>query len=147
MKTSENGLKFIKANETGGMPPGKYLKPYPDPVGIPTIGVGHKILPGEDFSQGITEEQVLELLAKDVEHVENFVNMFLARNKLTCTQNQFDCLIDFGFNAGVGSLGMLLSHGFDQVAIQLQKWIYAGGKILPGLVIRRHKEGELFIQE
>jgi len=54
MKTSEAGLALIKKYE------GLALKPYICPAGYPTIGYGHVIRKGEDFSKGITKEQAEE---------------------------------------------------------------------------------------
>ncbi len=39
---------------------------YKDSLGYPTIGYGHLIVSGENFSQGLTEAQANELLAKDL---------------------------------------------------------------------------------
>lgn len=40
--------------------------PYADSLGKMTIGYGHLILPGENFTQGITEDQADALLDKDI---------------------------------------------------------------------------------
>lgn len=52
---------YIKANE------GEKLMPYRDTEGHWTIGVGHKILPNEDFSGGITEEESRQLFESDLQ--------------------------------------------------------------------------------
>ncbi|EPH2854229.1 glycoside hydrolase family protein [Serratia nevei] len=44
---------------------GKYWT-YKDSLGYPTIGFGHLVLKGEDFSQGLNEVQVDALLDKDI---------------------------------------------------------------------------------
>lgn len=49
MSLSSKGLDFIKGYEK------LRLKEYKDQAGNETIGYGHKILPGEDFSKGITK--------------------------------------------------------------------------------------------
>lgn len=156
MKTSEEGLNSIVLDE------GCRLVPYADVAEFWTVGVGHKLLLTDSFPEsGVTNDQVktlvksdgtavpewritkkeaMDLLAKDVESVENYLNFFLRRNQLTLSQNRFDALVNFGFNAGVASLGQLLSHGLDKVSVQLGKWIYAGGKISVGLVARRDRE-------
>jgi GH24 family phage-related lysozyme (muramidase) len=46
---------------------GLELEVYKDSKGIPTIGVGHKIRPGEDFSGGITREEALRLFSEDLQ--------------------------------------------------------------------------------
>jgi GH24 family phage-related lysozyme (muramidase) len=64
-KTSEipwiyEAYNYIGDNE------GNKLHIYKDSKGYPTIGVGHRILKGEDFSGGITEEESFELFKEDV---------------------------------------------------------------------------------
>lgn len=134
MKTSANGLKFIEEQE------GCKLQVYLDSVGKKTIGIGHLILPGEDFSGGITQEQAYSLLVSDVSKVDE-VLIQLAPN---LTENQHDALSSFGFNLGIGSLRMLLNHGIDQIPEQILKWDHAGGKEVPALLARRQRELALF---
>lgn len=58
-----NALKnMIKQHE------GKRLNVYKDTVGKDTIGYGHLVKPGEDFSKGITDEEADKLFDKDFEH-------------------------------------------------------------------------------
>lgn len=134
MKTSDSGLNFIMDNE------GCILHPYDDVTGHPTIGIGHLIQDGEDFPDHITQEQAMDLLAKDVERFENAVNGY----GLDLTQNQFDVLVDFAFNAGEGSLEQLLSHGIEEVPNQLPRWVHSGGRVLDALVTRRQAEVEMW---
>jgi GH24 family phage-related lysozyme (muramidase) len=61
----EEAFKYIGANE------GLKLKPYNDTKGIPTIGVGHKILPNENFFNGISEEEAKQLFSNDVQNKLN----------------------------------------------------------------------------
>ena len=88
---TSKGLDFIKRHE------GYSDKVYKDSAGNPTIGYGHKALPGEDFSKGITKEQALALLKQDVQGAVKDVNAAL---KLSVSQNQFDALVSFAYNAG-----------------------------------------------
>jgi len=39
--------------------------------GLPTIAYGHKLLPGEDFSKGLTEDEAIKLLRKDLQRAES----------------------------------------------------------------------------
>ena len=134
MKTSPNGLKFITDNE------GCVLHVYNDQAGYPTIGVGHLIQDGEDYSAGLTQEQAMDLLAQDVSRFEDAVNSY----GLDLTQNQFDVLVDFAFNTGVGGLKQLLAHGLDQVPYQLPRWNKAGGQVVSALVTRRAAEVDMW---
>ena len=134
MKTSANGLKFIEEQE------GCKLKVYLDSIGKPTIGVGHLILSGEDFSEGLTQEQAYTLLASDVAKVDEV----LTRLAPNLTQNQHDALSSMGFNCGVGALRQLLAHGIDQIPVQIIRWDKAGGKENLALLARRKRELALF---
>lgn len=95
MKTSQNGLAFIEQNE------GRVLHVYFDSCKIPTCGVGHVVLPADGLKPGdaITQEQCDAFLAHDVGKCEAAIN---AAVKVEMTQNQFDALVSFAFNIGVG---------------------------------------------
>jgi len=64
MTLSANGLKFIEQHE------GYSSTVYKDSAGNPTIGYGHLIKDGEDFSKGITKEKAGELLSQDTKTAE-----------------------------------------------------------------------------
>ncbi len=134
------GLKLIEESE------GLRLDRYLDCAGKPTIGWGHLCRPGDGLFK-ITREQAEQLLIGDVasacRSVENLV-------KVPLTDNEFACLVDFAFNFGAGALGTstllrLLNRGnYDAVPEQLPHWVHAGGKVEPGLVIRRKRAAELW---
>jgi lysozyme len=144
MTTSQNGLNFISQWE------GCVLHIYKDVAGLPTIGIGHLIKNGESFST-ITKEQALDLLAKDVKLCEDAINKNI---KVELNQNQFDALISWSFNCGVGvlqssTLVKRLNDGFyEEVPSHLLDWCKAtiNGKIAvnQGLYNRRKSEGELW---
>ena len=144
MKTSNNGLNFIAKWE------GCILSVYKDIAGLPTIGIGHLIKPGEQFTT-ITKEQALDLLSQDVKKCEDAANKYI---KVSLNQNQFDALISWSFNCGVGvfqtsTLAKRLNQGFYQeVPDNLLSWCKAtiSGKtvINQGLQNRRKAEGELW---
>jgi lysozyme len=146
MKTSPNGLSFIAKWE------GEVDHVYNDIAGIPTIGVGHVVRPGESFPNGISHDQAMQLLAGDVGIAENQVN---TRVTAQLTQNQFDALVSFTFNCGGGSLAQsstlrLLNQGDVQGAADgLLLWCKAniGGKLVTnqGLLRRRESERQLFL--
>jgi lysozyme len=144
MKTSDAGVAFIAGWE------GEVLHVYKDCVGIPTVGVGHVVLQGEDFSHGITHEQALEILRKDLGKAEQAV----ARNiRVPLTQNQFDALVSLVFNAGAGAvkgstLAIKLNAGdYAGAADEFPKWCHAGGKVNAGLLRRRMSEQQMFLRE
>lgn len=143
MRTSDAGLGMITRLE------GEVLRVYKDPVGIPTIGVGHVVRPGESFPNGITKEESRELLRKDVAIAEDAVNDAV---KVPLSQDQFDALVSFTFNVGTGALRKstllrLLNQGdYQGAADQFPKWRMAGGKVLQGLVNRRKAERQTFMR-
>lgn len=140
MKTSQNGIDLIKHFE------GFCQNPYNCPGGYKTIGYGHVIKEGEAFSN-IDQVQGEELLVKDLIQAEKAVHRNI---KIELKQNQFDALVSFTFNLGGGALQCstlrqkINRQEHDLVANELKKWIYAGGKKLLGLKLRREAEAELY---
>jgi lysozyme len=140
MSLSADGLMFIQRHE------GYSVKVYKDSAGYPTIGYGHLIKSGEDFSKGITLQQASQLLAQDTKTAVDNVN-----NKTTVglTQTQFDALVDFTFNLGGLALAQstLLKNincGNNVPAKNFTDWNHAGGKVVAGLTKRRMDEFNLF---
>lgn len=141
MQLDDAGLNLIKQSE------GFRATTYLDSAGIPTIGYGHKLLPGESFPNGVTEAQAEQILASDVNtachDVESLVTVAL-------TQGQFDALVDFCYNLGRGRLAGstllrdLNSGQYDAARQQLLLWVHAGTQVLPGLQVRRQAEFNLW---
>lgn len=137
LRVSDNGLAIIKKYE------GCYTKAYKDPVGIWTIGYGHtsRVKAG----QTITRAQAEQFLEKDCATAENAVNSY--GSKYNWNQNEFDALVSFTFNTGVGNLKKLLNDGKrykNEISTKLLDYNKGGGVVLPGLVKRRKEEKELF---
>jgi lysozyme len=138
MQISDRGLKHIEDSE------GCRLKAYQDTGGVWTIGYGHteRVLPNQVITQAMAEM----LLKHDVEYASKLVQ----ERAGACTQGQFDALTDFVFN--VGPTQFLSSHlyayhkegSYKQAALEFPKWKFDNGKVIPGLVIRRQKERELY---
>jgi lysozyme len=142
MNVSTTGINLIKNFE------GCRLTAYKCPAGVWTIGYGHT---GNDVKEGlkITQEQAEEYLKKDLNSFELAVNNSV---KITLSQSQFDALVSFSYNVGTGALKKstllkLLNKGnYKGAAEEFDKWIFAGGKKLSGLVKRRKAEKELFLK-
>ena len=139
MRTSRKGIEFIKAHE------GLRRDAYLCPAGVPTIGYGHTH--GVKIGDRITEEQAERLLIGDLIVAETEVN----RYGFDLTQNQFDALVSFVYNIGAGNfrsstlLKRLKANPNDpDIANQFKRWVYGGGKVLPGLVRRRNEESKLY---
>lgn len=143
MKTSQQGLDLIKRFE--GFSP----VPYLCPAKIWTIGYGHamRIEDVPKFNGGISKQVAEAILRVDVLVAERAVAR-LIRQPLN--QNQFDALVSFTFNLGTGalqrsSLRQAINRGeMSVVPAQLMRWVWGGGRKLPGLIKRRAAEGSLF---
>jgi lysozyme len=140
---SENGLKFIASWEKGPHA-GPALIPYNDKFGYMTIGYGHKILPGEDFKNGITEDEAMELFKKDIAERIKIVNGLV---KVPLNQNQFDALVSYVYNTGslegTHLLNNLNNSDFD-AAVKEMDIVKSNGEVVRGLVLRRDAEHEIF---
>lgn len=141
MKVSQKGINIIKKYE------GCKLESYLCPAQVLTIGYGHT---GSDVKRNmkITEQEAEKLLQKDLERFEIGV---LKSVKVNLTQNQFDSLVSFSYNCGLGNLQSstllkLLNLGDKQSAAkEFVKWCKANGKVLDGLLKRRLEEQKLFL--
>ncbi|HCH78871.1 MAG: muraminidase [Pseudomonas sp.] len=139
MHISEKGLALIRQFE------GLRLSAYRCPAGIPTIGYGSTA--GVKLGQAITAERAEQLLREDVRQFEAAVSRLV---KVPLTQGQFDALTSFAFNLGAKALEKstllrLLNAGdYSGAAAQFERWVYASGKKLAGLVKRRAAERALF---
>ena len=140
MRISEKGIELIKSFE------GLRLEAYLDSVAVPTIGYGHTR--GVKLGQTITQEQADALLEEDIHEFELAIQRLVHVN---LTQNQFDALVSFTFNLGIGSLKQstllkkLNAGDITGAANEFNRWVYAGGKKLTGLVKRRSAERLMFI--
>lgn len=140
-RTSSAGLQLIKSFE------GLRLTAYQDLVGVWTIGYGHT---GPDVRPGlmITQEQANTLLAADLAGFEQGVAKLVT---LLLNQHQFDALVSFSYNLGLGNLQnstllRLLNAGeVAAAAEQFLRWDKAGGKQVAGLISRRNAERNLFL--
>lgn len=127
---------------------GTVYKVYADPVGIPTVCVGHtKTVTRADIGKAVTAALCDELLRQDTKAAVTAVANSV---KVTITQGQFDALVSFTFNVGAGNLRnstllrRLNAGDCAGAASEFSRWVRARGKILPGLVTRRAREGALF---
>jgi lysozyme len=120
---------------------GERLNPYYDPIGIVTDCVGHT----KTAKMGVknTHEQCMQKLATDfAEHNAGMMGCV----KQPLPDHVHAALLSFTFNVGVyafckSALLQKLNIGdFAGACAELSRWVYAGGKALPGLVKRRAAE-------
>ena len=135
-------IKFITREE------GCVLHVYKDPIGLPTIGIGHLIVKGEDFSVGITEEEAEELLRRDLLSTAVSVCRLIT---VPLDDEQYSALLSFAFNCGTGGLqrstlrSKLNRYEYAGAADEFLKWCWAGGKRWKVLYQRRMRERNLFL--
>ena len=135
MNISERGLNLIKSYE------GCRLTAYRCPANVLTIGWGHTKNVYEGMS--ITQNEADRLLVEDVQVYANAVNKYVS--KFNFNQNQFDALVSFAYNCGIGSLDSVCScNTLDEIRAELPLYVNGGGVRLPGLVRRRNEELALF---
>lgn len=127
---------------------GLRLKPYRCPAGVPTIGYGHTGPEVRMDSPPITPGFAEVLMQEDA-------GQFLrAAGKLSPSlwlegDAKHSAIADFCFNLGTtrykaSTLKRRVDAGdWQGAAEELQKWVWGGGKKLPGLVARRAAEAIL----
>jgi lysozyme len=154
LRMSAKGLQALQKEE------GCVLHVYRDQAGLPTIGIGHLLTKSErtsgkiviggvsvKYADGITQQQALDLLAQDLHPAEDAVRNSV---KVQLSQNQFDALVSFTFNAGTGgftnsTMLKLLNKGqYDAVPKQMARWVYADGQVCDDLEERRAREAKLW---
>ncbi|WP_223871685.1 lysozyme [Candidatus Dactylopiibacterium carminicum] len=116
--------------------------PYVCPAGFWTIGYGHLC---DAQHPPITEAEAEAYLARDL-------NTALAATLRHCPvlatepEGRLAAIVDFTFNLGGGRLQTstlrrrVNQQDWAAAATELRRWVYGGGKVLPGLVARRKAE-------
>ena len=142
MVYSKRGLDLTEKFE--GFRPQAYL----DSVGVPTIGYGHTL--GVKMGDSCYRLQAESWLLSDAQKVVDSINNDYTGPELT--QNEFDALVDFGFNLGVHALEgstlwrKLMAGDIAGAAAEFPKWDRAGGQEVAGLLRRRQSEQSLFME-
>lgn len=116
--------------------------PYICPAGFWTIGYGHLC---DSTHPPITQAEAEVYLAHDLQAA-------LAATLRYCPilvserQGRLAAIVDFTFNLGGGRLQTstlrrrINQRDWSAVAKELSRWVYGGGKVLPGLVARREAD-------
>lgn len=147
MKPSQNCINLIKKFE------GCYLKAYKCPAGVWTIGYGTIKYPdGKSVKEGeeISLYRAETLLTNEVEN-------FAKQIKLNVNQNQFDSLVSFCYNLGIGAFNSstlkkkIIANPVDlSIRDEFMKWNKAKVKgvltELKGLTNRRKAEADLYFK-
>lgn len=129
-------------------------EPYLDVADPPVATIGYGFTYHEDGTKVTMQDPPMDeeaarmrlqaLVAKVLHNVRGMAPAGL-------TANQEAALTSFAYNLGTGALRSstlmkLLNEGdVTGAADQFGRWVYAGGKVWPGLVSRRARERELFL--
>lgn len=142
LRTNRAGLELIGNAESCRR------DPYVCPAGIITDGIGntHNVKPGTRK----TDEQIARDWERNIGEAEYCVNQYAEGKFLT--DNTFSAVTSITFNVGCTAMrkstlfSLLRQNHIEQACNQFPRWVYGGGKILPGLVERRSKEKALCLK-
>lgn len=146
MRVSPNGIKLIEESE------GFSAKPYRCPAGIPTIGYGTTRYTDSTAVKltdpPIDKSNAEALLKTHLRGYERGVERYAVKE---LNQNQFDALVSFSYNVGLGNLRrsrlMRTVNRNPQdpsISDMFKRWVFADGKLLQGLQKRRAREANLY---
>jgi lysozyme len=142
---------------------GTRYKPYRCPAALWTVGVGHVLYPDQaklPMADRLTypikpednriwyKDEVNALLEYDLKRFIQGVSRYCP---VTTSQGQFDALVSFSFNCGLGTLQrstLRSKHNrgdYSGAADEFMKYTKGGGKVLKGLVNRRTDEKALYL--
>lgn len=136
------GFQRVSKNDPGR------AHPYICPAGYPTIGYGH--LCTLDHPP-ITEAEAEVYLAQDLLTALR-ATLRYCPVLATEPEGRLAAIVDFTFNLGAGRLQTstlrrrVNQRDWEAAAQELRRWVYGGGRILPGLVARREAERHHLIQ-
>jgi lysozyme len=147
MKFSDAGLAKIAKSE------GFSAKLYSDHKGR-SIGHGHLCSPAEviEYKDGISATRAWTLLRQDASRAESAVNAMVRRG---LTQDEFDALVDFTYNLGLGNLAHIAANlnagkPLEAVIAEMEEYDKdrEGGRLVenPGLKARREEEAKAFME-
>lgn len=159
---SDKGIEWLKGLEGSVKVNGKHViyddatkKPVnpnePLPKGA-TIGYGHLVKPGEDFSNGITERQAIALLRSDIATAERAVQDNITAQM---SQAQYDALVSLAYNIGASGFKNSTvvkyinnpdfhSSVYSDLESAWKAWNRSQGKVSNGLINRRQNEWNLY---
>jgi len=125
---------------------------YRDPIGLPTVGVGHLVTPGDGLRVGeqVSYDRILDLFDHDLRAAEAAVTRLVGN--LPLYQHEFDALVDLVYNVGEGGvsertsprLNAAIAEGnYAAIAAELA-YHDAGGASMGGLIHRSERRIAMF---
>lgn len=142
---------YIQAAES--FSPTPYLDPAGNSLGQYSIGYGHKIVAGDPYwpagpATSITPDDAQALFETDLSRAGAAVARLVT---VPLSQGQYDAMAEFTYNEGQGHLAgstllkKLNAGDYYGAAAEFQKWVYAGGRVLPALQARRAYDAQVFV--
>ena len=116
--------------------------PYICPAGFWTVGFGHLCDPKHP---PITEEEAEHYLTQDLQMALR-ATLRYCPVLATESDGRLTAIVDFTFNLGAGRLQTstlrrrINQRDWASAAAELRRWVLGGGRVLPGLVVRREAE-------
>ena len=119
--------------------------PYVCPAGFWTIGYGHLCAHDHppislEEAEAYLEQDMVKALTATLRYCPVLV---------TESEGRLAAIVDFTFNLGAGRLQAstlrrrINQRDWESAAQELRRWVYGGGKILNGLIVRREAESGL----
>ncbi len=145
--TGSNDLMETIAEEEG-----VHLTVYADPIGKPTVGVGHLVQAADNLNIGdrISYDRALNLLQQDLKIAEQSVARIVG--DLPLYQHEYDALVDLVFNIGEGNASeqgspklnaAIMAGDYAGIAEELA-YHRAGSAALRGLEYRSERRQAIF---
>lgn len=143
---TDQGLALIKRFE--GFSATRYICP----AGWWTIGFGaiHGLdgQPVTAATPPVTEEEAETLMRRDLAVAERAALRLIT---VPLSDGRFNALASFAFNLGGGALQRstlrrkVNREEHADVPDEFRKWVWGGGRKLPGLIRRREEEAEMYV--
>lgn len=142
VRTNKAGLELIGNAESCRR------DPYVCPAGVLTNGIGNTH--GVKAGVLVSDKEIADTWQKNILEAESCVNRYASGSRLS--DNAFSAAVSVTFRAGCGNMRnstmftMFRSGQGVQACNQFTRWVWGGGKILPGLVTRADKEKALCLK-
>ena len=151
-KEEKEPLAILMAIEALKYLEGFSSKVYKCSAGVKTIGYGHTIKEGEQFTT-INQKEALKLLEDDIRYFLDEIKKLINEKQYSLlNENQICALIVFVYNIGVSNFSkstllkkINIGNSLMSIASEFDKWIYVKGIKHLELIIRRSAEKELFL--
>lgn len=147
MKLNQAGIDLIREYE------GYRSAAYQDVGGVWTIGYGFTQINGVPVKAGdtITRGDAERELTRQLGYYSDGVKQIVPS---TLNDNQFSALVSFAYNLGMQALvqstllqKVKVNSSDPMIREEFNKYVYANGKVLQGLVNRRHAEANLYFKK